>query len=87
MHDITPNVKVEAQFVYCHNPSPFYKMRFSDVKYSFKNYLFTKFYKYLYKINIHKNKMLLYSKNGFEMNLKKCTTLIMLLSQDPHYQL
>ena len=71
MHDITPNVKVEAQFVYCHNPSPFYKMRFSDVKYSFKNYLFTKFYKYLYKINIHKNKNVIVQQEWIRNEFKK----------------
>ena len=55
MHDITPNVIAKRQYVYCHNPSPFYNMKFKDAKYGWKYYLFSKFYKYLYKININKN--------------------------------
>lgn len=26
MHDITPNVRAEKRYVYCHNPSPFLKL-------------------------------------------------------------
>lgn len=55
MHDITPNVTANKQYVYCHNPSPFYHMPIKKAKYGWKYYLFSKFYKYLYKINIHKN--------------------------------
>lgn len=55
MHDITPNVKAKKRFVYCHNPSPFYKMPLSKIKYGWKYYAFSKLYKYLYKINIKKN--------------------------------
>ena len=55
MHDITPNVKAEYRYVYCHNPSPFNEMGLKDAKYGIKYYLFSKFYKYLYKINIQKN--------------------------------
>ena len=55
LHDITPNVIAKKRFVYCHNPSPFNKMKISEIKYGFKYYLFSKFYKYLYKINIRKN--------------------------------
>lgn len=55
MHDITPNVLAKKKFVYCHNPSPFYKMSLNEVKYGWKYYLFSKFYKYLYRINIKTN--------------------------------
>lgn len=55
MHDITPNVKAKKRFVYCHNPSPFYKMPVSKIRYGWKYYAFSKLYKYLYKINIKKN--------------------------------
>ena len=34
---------------------PFYKSEFSDLKYNYKEYLFSIFYKYLYKINIKSN--------------------------------
>lgn len=55
LHDITPNVKAKKRYVYCHNPSPFMKTEFKNLKYSYKNFLFSLFYKYLYKINIKKN--------------------------------
>lgn len=55
MHDTTPNVKAKHRYVYCHNPSPFNKMSIKEAKYGYKYYLFSKFYKYLYKINIKKN--------------------------------
>lgn len=58
VHDITPNVKAQKQFTYCHNPMMFYKMRFSDVKYAGRLFWFNLFYKYLYKINIKKMIML-----------------------------
>lgn len=55
LHDITPNVTCKRQYVYCHNPSPFFKGRYIDFKYDKKFWIFTLFYKFLYKINIKKN--------------------------------
>lgn len=56
MHDITPNVLVDNLFVYCHNPAPFYKPTLLDFKFNKRAFAFTLFYKYLYKINILRNK-------------------------------
>lgn len=55
LHDITPNVFAERRYVYCHNPSIFYKPSKLDYKFAKKNVLFCYFYKYLYRINIKKN--------------------------------
>lgn len=55
LHDITPKVNSQKQYVYCHNPSVFLNVKFKDFFKDYKQYLFTKFYKYLYKINIKKN--------------------------------
>lgn len=55
LHDITPNVKAKKKYVYCHNSTPFMKIEIKNLKYSYKNFLFSLFYKYLYKINIKKN--------------------------------
>lgn len=55
IHDITPNVKAEYRYVYCHNASPFYKMTSFEKRHSPRLRLFNLFYKYLYKINIKKN--------------------------------
>lgn len=55
MHDMTPNILYGKQFVYCHNPSPFYSSNLNDLKFDYKFTLFTLFYKWLYKINIKRN--------------------------------
>jgi len=55
LHDITPNVNADIRATYCHNPTPFYKPKIYELKYSLKVFLFSIFYKYLYKINIKKN--------------------------------
>lgn len=55
LHDISPNVRARFRAVYCHNPTPFYHMKRADVKYSYKIFLFSLFYKYLYRINIKRN--------------------------------
>ncbi|MFM2484511.1 glycosyltransferase [Celerinatantimonas yamalensis] len=55
MHDITPNVKTKKLITYCHNPSPFYKFKWTDFFLDWKFGLFTLFYSSLYSINIKKN--------------------------------
>lgn len=55
MHDMTPCVKAEKRVVYCHNSSPFRKITFRDLRFDYKVFLFTCFYKLLYRINIRKN--------------------------------
>ena len=54
LHDTTPRVTAKTQAVYCHNPMPFYKSKFLDLKYNYKEFLFSQLYKYLYHLNIHK---------------------------------
>lgn len=56
LHDMSARVAVSNQFVYCHNPSPFYQSSSVDLKYDRTFYLFTKFYKFLYGINIKANR-------------------------------
>ncbi len=58
LHDITPNVVCPNRYVYCHNPAPFYQSGFADLFVNPKVYLFSKFYIYLYGINIRKNRFL-----------------------------
>lgn len=55
MHDTTPNVTAEVRAVYCHNPSPFYRLRLNDVLLDPRFALFALFYKYLYRLNIERN--------------------------------
>lgn len=59
LHDITPNVQANKKAVYCHNPSPFYKVKFNEVLIDPKFTVFTLFYRYLYSINIKKNNFII----------------------------
>lgn len=56
LHDITPNVLAKRRYVYCHNPSPFLKTNLTYVKFSLRVFLFSFLYRYLYSINIKRNK-------------------------------
>lgn len=55
LHDISPRVEAPRQVVYCHNPSPFYRPRLREALWEPGFFLFTLFYRYLYRINIHAN--------------------------------
>lgn len=69
LHDISPSLKNIRQAVYCHNPSPFNSINYADIYIQPTQFLFRLFYKYLYRINIHKNKYVivqqLWMKNKF----------------------
>lgn len=55
MHDVTPNTEADRRAVYCHNASPFYQQPWQKFFKSPLRYLYTKYYKELYRINIKKN--------------------------------
>jgi glycosyltransferase involved in cell wall biosynthesis len=69
LHDISPNIGLIPQAVYCHNPSPFNTINPKDIYIQPIQFFFRLFYKYLYKINIKKNKYVivqqLWIKNRF----------------------
>ena len=54
LHDITPRVKANKRYTYCHNPAPFMDRDLLKIKYSARNVAFSFFYRYLYRINIKK---------------------------------
>ena len=54
LHDISPRVEAKVKSVYCHNPTPFYKIQIADIRYP-NLILSSFFYKYLYQINIRSN--------------------------------
>jgi glycosyltransferase involved in cell wall biosynthesis len=71
LHDVTPNVYAVHKAVYCQNPSPFYKISNWERKLDKSFYLFNKFYKYLYRINIHKNDFVIVQQNWIREKFKK----------------
>lgn len=74
LHDISPNINAKKQFVYCHNPTPFFKLGWKDWKFDIKIGLFSLFYQYLYQINIKKNSAVIVQqhqlKSAFEQKFK-----------------
>ena len=63
LHDMTPNVVCKKQFVYCHNPMMFYKPNLKEWLFDYKIGLFSVFYKFLYQVNIKKNKAVFVQQN------------------------
>jgi glycosyltransferase involved in cell wall biosynthesis len=71
LHDISPNIGNVPQAVYCHNPSPFNTVNFRDLYLQPTQLLFRFFYKYLYKINIGKNKYVVVQQQWLKCRFEK----------------
>lgn len=71
LHDMTPNVHAEHLVTYCHNPAFTYKATWEDFKLDKKLFLFSKLYKFLYKINIHKNDFLIVQQDWIAQSFLK----------------
>lgn len=56
LHDTSPRVKADRQAVYMHNPSIVNKIKWSDFKYDKTYIIFSLLYKYVYRLNIKKNR-------------------------------
>ena len=55
LHDMTPSVGRTPQAVYCHNPVPFYGIRWRDVWFDPRILTLRLLYGFLYRINIRRN--------------------------------
>jgi glycosyltransferase involved in cell wall biosynthesis len=55
LHDVTPRVLSRRQAVYCHNPSPFYRLSLHEIWLEPRFWLFNLFYRYLYQAFIRRN--------------------------------
>ena len=75
LHDISPNVVSEKKAVYCHNPTPFKKIKISDLYFQPAVFFFNLFYKYLYKINIKKNNFVIVQQKWLKSEFKKMFNL------------
>lgn len=78
LHDVSARVESKVQLTYCHNPAPFYRPSFKDLFYSPKFFLFTLFYRFLYKLNISANDAVVVQQGWLgdylvkELGAKKC---------------
>lgn len=84
MHDITPNVETKFLATYCHNPSPFYKLKLKDFLYDKKFGLFNLFYKYLYRINIRKNDYIFVQQNWIKKEFEKMFSISNVIVAKPN---
>jgi glycosyltransferase involved in cell wall biosynthesis len=73
LHDITPNVGVSRQAVYCHNPAPFYKLRFRDAYFDPILLAFRIAYSWVYRLNINKNRVVIVQQEWLRTEFEKWT--------------
>ena len=55
MHDMTPLVSVDRQYVYCHNPTPFTRLQWRDLYFDWVFCMHALFYPWVYALNINRN--------------------------------
>lgn len=55
LHDVSPRLNGERQAVYCHNPVPFFRPTWRDIRYEPTLLLFRIFYRWLYRFNLTAN--------------------------------
>lgn len=75
LHDITPNLNNIEQAVYCHNPSPFNSVNIKDIVIQPTQFFFRLFYRYLYAINIKKNKKVIVQQQWIKKEFQKMFSL------------
>lgn len=71
VQDITPTVKAEKLFTYCHNPMMFYKLDWKEIKYAKRLAIFSLLYKYVYKRNIENNTYVVVQQDWIRREFKK----------------
>lgn len=75
LHDTTPTVVAERRAVYCHNTYFFYKWKLHDLIFAPKIAMFAIFTKYIYKINILKNRYLVVQQDWFKKAMSDVFTI------------
>lgn len=85
LHDINPNVVAKKRFVYYHHPTVFYKAKFTDWKFDYKIGVFSVFYKYLFQINIKKNKAVFVQQHWIKKEFESLYKIKNLVVCKPEY--
>jgi glycosyltransferase involved in cell wall biosynthesis len=71
LHDTSPNIGDVEQSVYFHNPSPFYKVSLKEAILEPKFFIFSKFYFFVYRFGIKKNKYVIVQQDWIKNILEK----------------
>lgn len=87
MHDMTPNVCAERRAVYCHNATVNFDMKLNEIKYDKKVFLFSKFYRYLYAINIKKNDYVIVQQDWLKQLFRKLYKIDNIIVSTPNVEL
>jgi glycosyltransferase involved in cell wall biosynthesis len=83
MHDMTPNVAAEAQVVYCHNPSPFYRVSVREFLLDHHFGMFSLFYRHLYRINLTANRYVIVQQDWIRQEFQRMYGLRNLIVAHP----
>lgn len=84
LHDITPRVVASRQAVYCHNPSPFYKVSWRETRLDYTFLLFNKFYRYLYGAFISRNSWVIVQQEWLRQEFKQMFGNLPIIVAHPH---
>jgi glycosyltransferase involved in cell wall biosynthesis len=71
LHDITPRVLASRQAVYCHNPSPFYRISLRESLQEPVFFLFNLLYIWLYRVFIRRNHYVIVQQQWLRAEFKK----------------
>jgi glycosyltransferase involved in cell wall biosynthesis len=71
LHDITPRVSAARQAVYCHNPSPFYRIGLREALMEPTFLMFNQFYALLYRVFIRRNYCVIVQQNWLREEFNK----------------
>ena len=86
VQDITPRVKCKKLYTYCHNPMMFYKVKIKEIKYAKRLFIFSLLYKYVYRMNIHKNTYVVVQQNWIREVFKKLYKMENILVARPKFE-
>jgi len=71
LHDITPRVSATRQAVYCHNPSPFYRISLREAWQEPKFLMFNQLYALLYRVLIRRNYCVIVQQDWLRSEFKR----------------
>lgn len=71
LHDTTPRVQAERQAVYCHNSYPFFSWHWRHLLLNYRIVSFALFTKFIYRINIHRNRYLIVQQEWFRREMSR----------------
>lgn len=87
IHDMSPFLpKGIKQYVYCHNPSPFYTPSMIDYRFSTSTVLFSLFYKFIYRVNIKSNEAVICQQSWISQYFSKTFSLHNVITAKPNNQ-